>query len=59
MISDSDEESSGSHCSFLETESDESDSDATVIYDVGSPTGSPGVSATVPGVLTGDAWSKG
>ena len=35
MILDSDEESSGSHCSDLETESDESDSDATVIYDVG------------------------
>jgi len=58
MILDSDEESSGSHCSDLETESDESDSDATVIYDVGSPPGSSGVSAAVPGVLTGDAWSK-
>jgi len=30
MILDSDEESSGSHCSDLETESD--DSDDTVIY---------------------------
>ena len=50
---------SGSHCSDLETESEESDSDATVIYDVGSPTGSPGVSAAVPGVRTADVWNKG
>jgi len=59
MILQSNEESSASHWSDLETESD--DSDATDLYDASSADASiadPGVAAGDPGANTGDTWSK-